>query len=155
MSPLPRRAWRARVALAAWTGVLATTVGVAPAGAHGGPCSGATVTRHYAADSMTFRLDVNFAGCRWWNGSPRNLVIWLSRDDGNGPADRWNMTTCPTACEVSAALPHEVLEQTVTYQGEAAWEWKDGTRRVSFETHCTTTADGRAGCEDPVDTWHD
>ena len=129
-----------------------------------GVCSGATVTREYTAESMTFRLHLDLAGCRWWDGSPRNLVIWLSRDDGTGPASRYSMTPCeagsdpnsapPASCEVSTSLPHPPEEQAVTYQGEATWEWKDGPRRVSFNTRCTTAA-GQAGCDDPVATWHD
>lgn len=173
MRPLPRRAWRPRATLMAWTGVLATTMGLGPAGASPtsahlaiqGACPGGTVTRQYTAESMTFRLHVDLGGCPWWDGSPRSLVIWVSRDDGTGPADRYTMTSCPpesepgsaptTACDVSAALPHQTEEKAVTYQGEAAWEWKDGTRRVSFDTHCTTTRQGHASCADPVETWHD
>jgi hypothetical protein len=163
MRPLPRRAWRPRATLMAWTGVLATTVGFGPAGASPtsarlavqGSCPGATVTRQYTAESMTFRLHVDLGGCPWWDGSPRNLVIWLSRDDGTGPADRYTMTACPPDCDVVAALPHQSEEKAVAYQGEATWQWKDGPRRVSFETRCTTTRQGHASCADPVETWHD
>jgi hypothetical protein len=53
-----------------------------------------------------------------------------------------------------ATLPHSAEENAVTYQGEATWEWQDGTRRVSFDTRCTT-AQGHARCDDPVAKWHD
>lgn len=165
MRLLPRRV------PALWVAVLALTVG-APAGAAPAPsdfvaqkaCPGSTVTREYTAESMTFRLRLDLDGCRWWDGSARNLVIWLSRDDGSGPASRYSMMACEagsdpdadrtTVCEVFATLPHSAEETAVTYQGEATWEWRDGPRRVSFETRCTT-AGGQAGCDDPVATWHD
>ena len=84
---------------------------------------------------------------------------------GAGPANRWSMTDCdrgpdphgarPTSCEVVTSLAHANPEQAVTYQGEATWEWRDGTHRVSFETRCTTAPGGHAACGDPVSTWHD
>ena len=150
-------------------GLLALTGGVPAAGAassrsaDGGSCQGATVTRQYTAESMTYRLHLDLDGCRWWDGSARNLVIWVSRDDGAGPASRYAMDPCTadsnatptTVCEVSAGLPHPAVEQSVTYQGEATWEWKDGPQRVSFDTRCTTGPAGDARCEDPVDTWRE
>lgn len=126
-------------------------------------CSGSTVTREYTPDAMTFRLHLDLDGCRWWDGSARNLAIWLSRDDGAGPASRYSMTACEggadpssrtTACEVFATLPHPAAEHAVTYQGEATWEWQDGTRRVAFETRCSTD-ESKSRCDDPVTTWHD
>lgn len=167
----PRRARPSGVPPVGWTGVLAVALLVPSAGASPSPsgfvaqgaCGGSTVTREYTPESMTFRLHLDLDGCHWWDGSARNLVIWLGRDDGTGPASRYAMTDCasgsdpgsarPAACEVFAALPH-AEEQAVTYQGEATWEWKDGPRRVSFETRCST-ATGQAGCDDPVATWHD
>jgi hypothetical protein len=128
-----------------------------------GACTGSTVTRDYTPEAMTFRLHLDLDGCRWWDGSARNLVIWVSRDDGAGPASRYSMTACEsgpdpsprtTTCEVFASLPHPTEEKAVTYQGEATWEWQDGTRRVSFDTRCTTAQDD-ARCDDPVGTWHD
>ena len=172
MRPLLRRARLSGATRLIWTGVLATMLAVPAAGAGAGPsefvaqaaCSGSTVTREYTPESMTLRLHLDLEGCRWWDGSARNLMIWVSRDDGAGPASRYSMMACeagsdpqssrPTACEVFATLPHPADEDAVTYQGEATWEWKDGTRRVSFDTRCTTAA-GQAGCEDPVATWHD
>lgn len=161
---LSRRAWVATATRFLCIGMLAIAGGPPPAGASPaapasvapGRCSGATVTRSYTADSMTYRLHLDLAGCRWWDGSPRNLVIWLSRDDGSGPADRYSMTPCgqgsdpsaapTTACEVSITLAHPGAENAVTYQGEATWQWKDGTHRVSFDKRCTTTAEARATC---------
>lgn len=155
-----------------WLGVVAAVFAVSSAGASPsspefvaqGACSGSTVTREYTAESMTFRLHLDLDGCRWWDGSARNLVVWLSRDDGAGPASRYSMTACesgadpdstgPDSCEVSAALLHPAEEQAVTYRGEATWEWKDGPRRVAFDTRCTTAV-GQARCDDPVATWHD
>ena len=169
MRLLRRRARPSGANPVVWAGVAAAAFVVSSAGASPSPdvvaqgaCSGSTVTRDYTAESMTFRLHLDLAGCRWWDGSPRNLVIWLSRDDGAGPASRYSMTPCegsdpnsarPARCEVSTSLPHPAEERAVTYQGEATWEWKDGPRRVSFDTRCTTVA-GQAGCDDPVDTWH-
>lgn len=145
-------------------GVLAAAVAVSAAGASPSPgpgphdagtCAGSTVTREYTAEAMTFRLHLDLDGCRWWDGSARNLVIWLSRDDGTGPATRYSMTPCeagsdvtsdPPTCEVTTSVAHPATEQAVTYQGEATWEWEDGPRRVSFDTRCTTAA-GRAGCD--------
>ena len=136
-----------------------------PGGPRPGRCAGATASREYTADTMTWRLHLDLDGCRWWDGSARDLVMWLGRDDGVGPANRWSMAACdsgpdrkaarPTTCEVVTSLAHDNPEQAVAYQGEAAWKWKDGTRRVSFETHCTTATDGRAACDGPVSIWHD
>ena len=169
MRLLVRRARRSGVTRFLWTGVLATAVAM-PAGAAPSPefvaqgaCSGATLTRDYTPESMTFRLHLDLDGCRWWDGSARNLVIWLSRDDGAGPASRYATMACeasaepnsgqPTTCEVFASLPHAADEHAVVYQGEATWEWNDGSRRTSFDTRCTT-ATGQARCDDPVATWH-
>jgi len=147
-------------------GLLVFALGVPPAsaGRPAGRCSGATATREYTADTMTFRLDLDLDGCRWWDGSARNLVMWLGRDDGTGPANRWSMAACeagsdpqavrPASCDVTTSLAHANPEQAVSYQGEATWRWKDRTQRVSFEIHCTTTADGHAACDDPVGSWH-
>jgi hypothetical protein len=168
-----RRAWRSKVNRVAWIGVLALGVGVPAAG--GSPsssrfvpeqqtCAGATATREYTAEAMTFRLRLDLDGCRWWDGSARNLVIFLGRDDGTGPASRYSMIPCEsgsdpnadrtTICEVFTTVHHPVEEKAVTYQGEATWKWQDGERRVSFETRCTTT-EGKARCDDPVATWHE
>jgi hypothetical protein len=149
-------------------------LGVSAAGASGhaaadadasGSCPGATLTREYTAQAMTWRLRLDLNGCRWWDGSARNPVVWLSRDDGTGPASRYSMTPCEstsdpnsartTTCEVFAALPHQSAEQAVAYEGEATWDWKGGPRRVAFSTTCTTTPAGEASCADPVTTWHD
>jgi hypothetical protein len=61
----------------------------------------------------------------------------------------------PTTCEVFTTLPHQTPEQAAAYEGEATWEWKDGTHRIAFSTTCTTTPAGEATCADPVNTWHD
>ena len=169
---VPRHRFRpSRTLYVACSGLLALLGGVSTAGAAGssrsagdGSCPGATVTRQYTAESMTFRLNLDLSGCRWWDGSARNPMIWLSRDDGAGPASRYAMTPCAsdsnsdgtptTACEVSTALPHAAAEQAVSYQGEATWEWKDGPQRISFDTRCSTGPAGDARCDDPVDTWH-
>ena len=147
-------------------GLLAFGLGVPPAGADrpAGRCAGATATREYTADAMTWRLHLDLDGCDWWDGSARKLVMWLGRDDGAGPANRWSMMNCeggsdphgarPTSCEVVTSLAHANPEQAVTYQGEATWQWRDGTHRVSFETRCTTASSGHAACADPVSTWH-
>jgi hypothetical protein len=164
---LRQRPWPSKATHILCSGLLALTGGVpaaAAASAGGGACKGATVTREYTVESMTYRLHLDLDGCRWWDGSARNLVVWLSRDDGAGAASRYSMAACSsgsdpatrtTTCEVFAALPHPAGEQLVTYQGEATWEWKDGTHRASFETRCASHPTGDAGCEDPVDTWYD
>jgi hypothetical protein len=166
-----RRVARSKATRVVSAGLLGLTLGVPAANASSarpdfmaqGACSGSTVTREYGPEAMTFRLHVDLDGCGWWDGSARNLVIWLSRDDGTGPASRYSMTACEagsdpasrtTACEVFTTVTHPAEEKAVTYQGEATWEWQDGTRRVSFDTHCTT-AHGNARCEDPISTWHD
>jgi hypothetical protein len=167
---LPRRAGTSKLARGVSTGFLALGFGVPGAGASsapradGGACSGATLTREYTAQAMTYRLRLDLDGCRWWDGSARKLVVFLFRDGGTGAASRYSMMACEsgsdpggartTVCEAYATLPHDSTEQDVTYQGEAAWEWKDGSRRASFSTTCTTR-DGTAGCTDPTDTWHD
>ena len=166
---------RSKAARVLSVGVLCVTLGVSAAGASPTPaparpdfvaqgaCSGSTVTREYTPEAMTFRLHLDLDGCRWWDGSARNLVIWLSRDDGAGPASRYSMAACEggadpatrtTTCEVFAALPHPAAENAVSYQGEATWEWQDGTWRVAFETRCST-AESKARCDDPVAKWHD
>jgi hypothetical protein len=174
VSRLSRRALHSRAGAIVVSGLLGLGLGVpGAAGAAGsagsaGRCPGATATRRYSADAMTFAVRLDLAGCRWWDGSARNLVMWLGRDDGAAPANRWSMTACdggdggdgagaqgPTTCEVATTLAHGDPEQAVTYQGEATWRWKDATQRVSFETRCTTAADGRATCADPVTAWHD
>lgn len=164
---------RSKAARVVAVGVLGATVALSAAGADPSPdraefvaqgaCSGSTVTREYTAEAMTFRLRLDLDGCRWWDGSARNLVIWLSRDDGAGPASRYSMTPCEggadpatraTVCEVFARLPHPASENAVSYQGEATWEWHDGPRRVAFETRCSTV-ENQARCDDPVAEWHD
>jgi hypothetical protein len=169
MRVLRHRARPSKATHVVCAGLFALTGGVPAAGAaasrsaDGGSCQGATVTRQYTAESMTYRLHLDLDGCRWWDGSARNLVIWLSRDDGAGPASRYAMDPCAadpnaaptTVCEVSSGLPHPAGEQSVSYQGEATWEWKDGPQRVSFDTRCTTGPAGDARCEDPVDTWRE
>ena len=171
MSSLLRRVARSKTTRIASAGMLGLTLGVPAAAASParpdfvaqGACRGSTVTRDYTPEAMTFRLRLDLDGCPWWDGSARNLVIWLSRDDGAGPASRYSMTECEsgsdpasrtTTCEVFTTLPHPAEERAVTYQGEATWEWQDGTRRVSFETHCTTETNN-ARCDDPVAIWHD
>jgi hypothetical protein len=170
MRQLLRRAWRTKAGQVMWTGALGLMVGVPAAG--GSPssqfvpqqaCSGATATREYTADAMTFRLHLDLAGCQWWDGSARNLVVYVSRDDGAGPASRYSMMACEsgsesaanrtTYCEVFSTVHHPAEEKAVTYQGEATWKWQDGERRVSFETRCTA-ANGQTRCDDPVATWH-
>jgi len=172
MRHLLRRAWRSTANQVACAGVLVgLTLGVPAAG--GSPssprvsprqaCSGATATRDYTAEAMTFRLHLDLDGCRWWDGSARNLVIYVSRDDGAGPASRYSMMACEsgsdpganrtTVCEVFSTVHHPAEEKAVTYSGEATWKWQDGERRVSFETRCTT-AKGQTRCDDPVATWH-
>jgi hypothetical protein len=167
-----RRAWRSNASRYLWTGVLGLVVaapaaGGAPASPGIGPqqaCPGATATRHYTPEVMTFRLRLDLDGCQWWDGSARNLVVFLSRDDGSGPASRYSMIPCEqspdpnaertTFCEVFSTVHHPAEEHDVTYQGEATWKWRDGERRVAFETRCTTTQ-GDSRCDDPVATWHD
>jgi len=166
-----RRVARSKATRVVSAGFLGLTLGVPAAGASParpdfvaqGACRGSTVTRDYTPEAMTFRLHLDLDGCTWWDGSARNLVIWLSRDDGTGPASRYSMAACEadsepasrtTACEIFTTVAHPAEEKAVTYQGEATWEWQDGTRRVSFETQCTT-AHGKARCDDPISTWHD
>jgi len=96
MSSLLRRVARSKATRVVTAGVVGLTLGVpaaaaSPAGSDfiaEGACSGSTVTREYTPEAMTFRLHLDLDGCRWWDGSARNLVIWLSRDDGTGPASR-------------------------------------------------------------------
>lgn len=168
-SPL-RRATRSKATPVVSAGVLALMLSVPAAATSPAPpgflaqgaCSGATVTREYTPEAMTFRLHLDLDGCHWWDGSARNMVIWLSRDDGTGPASRYSMMACEsgpdpssrkTMCEIFATLPHPAEEKAVAYQGEATWEWQHGTRRVSFDTRCTTDQND-ARCDDPVATWH-
>jgi hypothetical protein len=170
MSQLLRRVRRSNANRIALTGLLGIGVGVPAAGGSPSstgntaqqPCAGATARREYTADAMTFRLRLDLDGCRWWDGSPRNLVIYVSRDDDTGPASRYSMIPCDagtdpnartTFCEVFTTVHHPAEEKAATYQGEATWQWQDGERRVSFETRCSTTK-GQARCDDPVDTWH-
>lgn len=163
MSSLLRRVAAGVVGLALGVPAAAASAPRPPGFVAQGACTGSTVTREYTPEAMTFRLHLDLDGCRWWDGSARNLVIWLSRDDGAGPASRYSMMACEsgpdpssrtTTCEIFATLPHPAEEKAVTYQGEATWEWEDGTRRVSFETRCTT-AQSHARCDDPVARWHD
>jgi hypothetical protein len=70
----------------------------------------------------------------------------MACESGSDPDSR------TTTCEIFATLAHPVQENGVTYQGEATWEWKDGTRRVAFDTHCSTVQRD-ARCDDPVATW--
>lgn len=157
-----RRSWTLKATHVVCIGVLALMGAVVPAaGATGGgpegACRGATATRDYTAEWMTYRLRLDLDGCRWWDGSARNLVIWLSRDDGAGAASRYSMAACEadrgpgaastTTCEVSVTLAHARNETAVAYQGEATWEWKDGPQRASFTTRCTATPGGEARCE--------
>lgn len=171
MRCLLRPAAPAKAARGVSAGVLGVMLAVPVAGASPGrpdfvaqkACSGSTVTREYTPEAMTFRLHLDLDGCSWWDGSARNLMIALSRDDGTGPASRYSMLPCDagsdsnartTTCEIFATLAHPADEKAVRYEGEATWEWKDGTRRVAFDTRCTT-GHRDARCDDPVATWHD
>lgn len=174
MRQLLRRALRSKTNRMVVTGVLGVAVGVPAAGGSPSPspsrfappqaCAGATATREYTAEAMTFRLRLDLDGCRWWDGSARNLVIYLGRDDGTGPASRYSTMACESSsdpggertssCEVFTTMHHPAEEKAVTYQGEATWTWEHGERRVSFETPCTTSQ-GQARCDDPVATWHE
>ena len=74
---------RSKAARVVSVGVLGVTLGVPAADASPAPerpgfvaqsaCSGSTVTREYTAEAMTFRLHLDLDGCRWWDGSARNL----------------------------------------------------------------------------------
>jgi len=175
MRQLLHRVLRSKANRMMVTGVLGVAVGVPAAGGSPSPsasprfvpqqaCAGATATRQYTAEAMTFRLRLDLDGCRWWDGSARNLVIYVGRDDGTGPASRYSTMACESSsdpnaertsfCEVFATVQHPAEEKAVTYQGEATWTWQDGERRVSFETHCSTSQ-GQARCDDPVATWHE
>jgi hypothetical protein len=159
-----RRALASKAAHLLCTGALALT-GAVPAavaatsgGRAGEGCRGATVTREYTAESMTYRLRLDLDGCGWWDGSARNLVIWLSRDDGAGAASRYSMAACEadrspgaaatTTCEVFVTIAHPAHETSVSYQGEATWEWQDGPQRASFDTRCSAAPGGEARCDD-------
>jgi hypothetical protein len=61
----------------------------------------------------------------------------------------------PASCDVATTVAHANPEEAVSYQGEATWRWKDRTRRVSFQTRCTTAVGGPPACDAPVSTWHD
>jgi hypothetical protein len=171
MSCVFRRAARSRATRTASALILGVTLGVPAASAAPAPprfqaegtCAGSTVTREYTPEAMTLRLHLDLDGCHWWDGSARNLMIWLTRDDGNGPASRYQNMACESGsdadsrtstCEIFASLAHPLEEKSVSYLGEATWKWKDGTRRVSFDTHCSTVA-SESRCDDPVATWHE
>jgi hypothetical protein len=172
MRELLRRAPRSKAHQIVLTGMIALAAGVPAAGSSPSSshvdalqsCAGATATREYTAEAMTFRLRLDLDGCRWWDGSARNLVVFLSRDDGRGPASRYSTTACEsgsgpdadrtTVCEAFTTVHHPAEEQAAAYQGEATWKWQDGERRVSFETRCTTSQ-GEARCDNPVASWRD
>ena len=172
MRKLLRRARQSDAGRYLSTGVLAVVVGAPAAGGSTSSstfvpqqaCRGATASRDYTAETMTFRLRLDLDGCHWWDGSARNLVVFLSRDDGSGPASRYSMMPCEsstepgvdrtTVCEVFSTVRHPAREKAVTYQGEANWTWRDGERRVAFETRCTTSG-RQSRCDDPVAKWHD
>lgn len=172
MRELLCRVWRSKVNRVVSTGLLGVAVGVPAAG--GSPstaefvaqqaCQGATATREYTADAMTLRLRLDLGGCGWWDGSARNLMIFVGRDDGSAIASRYSTMACEsgsepnaprtTVCEVFTTVHHPTEESAVNYQGEATWKWHDGERRVSFETRCTTSQ-SQSRCDDPVATWHE
>ena len=120
---------------------------------------GWTVTRGYLAETMSYRLHLELAGCRWWDGSPRQLVVDLVRDDGSGtPVRRTTSVACAsqsggtgrastTTCEAVATVDHPENETDVEYHGTASWKWNDGPHRVAFDSSCTTTSETIA-CDD-------
>jgi hypothetical protein len=104
------------------------------------------VSRDYGPESMTYRLRLDLAGCRWWDGSERSLHVSLRRADGPGDgaaAARSAPAPCtgPTArCDASATIAHPEGE-TARYAGQATWNWDDGQHQVTFATTCTTTSE--------------
>jgi hypothetical protein len=114
---------------------------------------GWTVTRDYLAETMSYRLHLELGGCGWWDGSPRELVVDLVRDDGSGkPERRASPVACSsrsggtqppsaTSCEAVATLDHPENETDVEYRGTATWKWNDGRHRVAFDSSCTTTSE--------------
>lgn len=121
---------------------------------------GWTVSRAYGPESMTYRLHLELQGCGWWDGSARDLVVGLARNDGSHPpATRRSPVACasdrprqgrpPTACDASATIDHPEGETDVEYHGEATWKWEDGRHRVSFDTACTTNSETVTCSDDP------
>jgi hypothetical protein len=120
---------------------------------------GWTVTRDYLAETMSYRLHLELGGCGWWDGSPRELVVDLLRDDGSGQSERRSAPVAcssrsggtgprsTTSCEAVATVDHPENETDVEYRGTATWKWNDGRRRVAFHSSCTTTSETIA-CSD-------
>jgi hypothetical protein len=153
------------------TGLLALTSAVPAAGAAASDarreagCRGATVTRDYTAESMTYRLRLDLDGCGWWDGSARNLVIWLSRDDGAGAASRYSMAACEadrnpgaaatTTCEVFVTLGH-AAERAVPPPPEAKPAATTGAtdphgrKARGFVPRCVVSEGTGSGRTDPV-----
>jgi hypothetical protein len=123
-----------------------------------GDC-GWKVTRDYLPETMTYRLHLDLGGCPWWDGSPRELVVELARDDGSGrPERRRSLVACSSdpdetgrpqasACEAFVSADHPENETDVRYRGTAGWNWHDGRHRAAFESSCTTTSE-TVGCTD-------
>jgi hypothetical protein len=114
---------------------------------------GWTVTREYLAETMSYRLHLELAGCGWWDGSPRELVVDLVRNQRSGKPERQTSPVAcssqsgetgppsPTSCEAVATVDHPENETDVEYRGTATWKWNDGRHRVAFDSSCTTTSE--------------
>jgi hypothetical protein len=104
---------------------------------------GWTATKDYLPESMSFRLHLNLAGCSWWDGSARDLLVELVRDDGSGqPERRSSQVACSSpSCESVATVDHPENETDVEYRGTASWKWNDGRHRVVFAASCTTNSE--------------
>lgn len=121
--------------------------GAKPSPAVGGSSDcGWRVTRDYGPGSLTYRLHLDLAGCRWWDGSDRSLHVNLRRSDDHGAASVARSSPAPctgraATCDASATIAHPEGETAARYAGQATWMWNDGQRQVSFATSCTTTSE--------------
>lgn len=110
-------------------------------------CRQPQATRSYSESSLTYRIKVDFTGCQWWDGSPREVVAVLSRYDGVRPKVTVSVVPCSAddglgadtgSCEAAVTLSHPQVE-AARYAGDISYPWVDGDRVASFEAICESS----------------
>jgi hypothetical protein len=107
---------------------------------------------------MLYRVEIDLSGCDWWDGSPIQLDVSLSRLDAEGEESANVVTLCGVGpkvagkrardhatCETTVALEHPGIE-LARYRGEATYPWRDGPRTMGFEIVCASPPNH---CQEP------
>jgi hypothetical protein len=136
----------------------------AEAAPHDVPCFTPVPTFTYDDVGLVYGVEVDYAGCEWWEGGPIELSASLERfnglddegvgtgvicgvpayvddpatDDDTDALDDGKFEAAGRSCSVSVGMEHPPVE-VGRYRGELSWPWKDGTVTASFEAVCVAT----------------